>query len=463
VDGAIDPAMTFDQLYELVKLEKSATKPKLTTAITQLQRYGDRVSREQADLTDKVTALTQVWEGQAGPMFRDEITSNFTQVEDMVKKLNPAQRAMTDLVAAIDKAVDEFDQIQKDRHLAPPNMNDLAMGSKTSDKFHDPKALKDYADQLAQRARDSINRLTNQYGIATQAVGGVTTAKWNGRQSAEGDSPGPANPSRTDMNATSPADKKSANPNNAANPNKMANQQQDPSQQQPGNQTGSPTNSPSSTMASAAPTSADTPTSADSGIPTDPGTPTLMGTPTTDVPTLTVPPDNGSTPVIPASNLSPLQLPPVLPVNTANMVRPAGPLSAQTSAQRSMPGEVGRQPTLSAPALAASASEASKQPGGYPIYPPGGGMGGVGAKQNGAAIKPGVAQSAGGPTVGPPGAAGKRKPKNVGIPPELLGRAGDQRSERPATPVPRRRGKPKPAPSDDVLDEELWTPATTGR
>jgi hypothetical protein len=472
VNGADPSTMTFAQLYDAVLREQSDTKPKISEANTSLGKFVARLTGDQTAVTGMLSQLTRWWEGKAPPVFISQFNSHLNQVSPLIDKITAAQKNMQDVVGFIDTTKAHLDNIghakvDVEAAIPPGDTKGMAL------------AEQEFRDQAWERIRP----LMDHYAILARSVSDVAAEKWNGPQSAERPTaPGTNGPAGTAPHAPGGGP---VNPS-AAKPPVMPKQAaaQNASNQTAANNGNSAANSPAASTSSPM---ANTPT--DSGSPTDPGTgstpqpadtvPTLAGglTPTADIPTATqLPLDTTPFTSTPTVNPSPpLNIPPPVPIKTIpfndavpspgllGSSAPASPASTQLSRNVNAAAQ---EPTLAGPG-AARVQTAASGPAGF--YPPMGGMGGMGAgagKQGGAGVKPGVAQNPGGPKVGQPGASGKRKPKNVGIPPDLLGREGEQRSaDRPANPSTRRRPKPKAVPSE-VLDEELWNvdaPATSGR
>ncbi len=256
----------------------------------------------------------------------------------------------------------------------------------------------------------------------------------------------------------------------------------------PGGSPADPTKSPAGPMSNAAnsPSSpspnANSPSSpgggssggSDSGMSGPPGgsPPDLNGLSTAGTPALSHLPSPvdrlstlspGVTPVRTPSSLSPIPIASVFDTATPSASIPSLRSGSSTSGIPSTgvaARQVSTEPVLSQTTLAGSA--ASRQQPTGPMgpmgpMPPMGGMGGMGAQgAGGAGVKPGVAQQPGAPGLGGAGAQGAKKPKRLGVRPELAGRT-DRTGQAAVRPAPSSRKRPKADAGREVLDEELWS------
>ncbi len=176
-------------------------------------------------------------------------------------------------------------------------------------------------------------------------------------------------------------------------------------------------------------------------------------------PPTTSPPVNSSpVPPVNSSPISPVNLPSFPQANGggtnqsgAGLTVPKTNMSTQSPSGTDIEagGQAGTsQSTAKVPTVAGNpTSEPATSRGGMPYFPPMGGMGGMPGRSGGT-VKPGAADSPGGPALG----MGGNKSEYVGVPDELRGRSADKRA-----PSRRRRArKVGPTASGEVLDEHLW-------
>jgi hypothetical protein len=452
------------------------SKQRIVAAADGLAAFSKGVMDEVNGLNQALNQLTPRWNGNLANQFPTELNNRLAQpLTPMMATIADAERALRDLPGAIDVANGHIQDIADARQPVTVVVpNSYAAGA---------TQLPGLTEQQARdQAWGYLHPLMNLKSAAAQTLQAVSQLKWTGPQAVDPTAP----PGATPLGANPAGPKPTGpGPQPVAPGNKPAN---------PGTNPAPEPKAPQTPSAPGGDTSAPSPTGADT-TPTDPGSiqpvsqqpadqPTLAGDPTSTTPF--TPPQPVQLPQVESAPSNPQLINPVSvptpPLTKLPTVRtPIEPaLSSSTdpvtpkflgpnatnastvpeSVTGSSTARPGGQPQASSSTTPETAGEPSAARGGMPYMPPMGGMPGGAGKNGGGEIKPGVAESPGGPALGQRGVAGKSSPY-VGVPDELRGRSADKPSgPKSGGPVRRRRTKktsqPKPEATGEVLDEHLW-------